>query len=115
MTSNPNRQEALLALIELRTTVDAALARLYEFERRADDELVMLTVRDLRRALDGFSAGTLDEAGLIAWAEAVHGREDIGLDAADRDLLSAALFELSTPELFGSITVVVSEIKGRLG
>ncbi len=114
MTSNTKRQEALLDLVELRTTVVDALERLSAFGGPTEDPGVTLTVRHLSRALDDFDARALDEADLVAWAEAVHGREDIEVDPVERDLLADALFELSTPELFGPMTQVVSEIRRRL-
>ena len=81
----------------------------------SNPERQTLTIDDLKRALDEFDAGALGEADLVAWAEEVHGREDIELDHAARELLADALFELSTPELFGPMTDVVSEIRRRLG
>ena len=81
----------------------------------SNPERQTLTIRDLRRALDHFDQGALDEAGLVAWAEEVHGREDVELYPGDRDLLAAALFELSTPELFGPIADVINKIRQRLG
>jgi hypothetical protein len=81
----------------------------------SNPEQQTLTTDDLRQALDRFDEGTLAEADLVAWAEEVHAREDIELDPGDRDLLADALFELSTPELFGPITDIVGEIRRRLG
>ena len=81
----------------------------------SNSEQQTLTIGDLTRALDEFDAGALSEADLVAWAEEVHGREDIELDPNDSDLLADALFELSTPELFGPMTGVVSAIRRRLG
>ncbi len=114
MTSAPERQDALRNLVELSSSVDAAIERLTAFPWPGEEPGVTLTLRDLRRALDGFDTRTLSETDLVAWAEEIHGREDIELDAPDRDLLADALFELSTPELFGPLPDIVSEIRRRM-
>lgn len=114
MTWNLRRQEALRGLVELRNTVGDALARLSELEWSSEQELVTLVVGDVARAIDRYETGLLREDELSAWAEAVHGREDVALDPADRDLLADALYELSTPELFGAMTEVVQALKARL-
>jgi hypothetical protein len=114
MTSSSRRQDALRDLIELRTPVDDAIAGLADFPWPGEDPVVMLTLRDIGRVLDLFDARALSETDLTAWAEEVHGREDIELDPADRDLLADALFELSTPELFVPMPDIVSELRRRL-
>jgi hypothetical protein len=63
------------------------------------------------RALDAFSRGALPASLLEAWAEALHTAEDVILDVGDRDFLAEALFELSTPELFGSMEEVVARLR----
>ncbi len=114
MTSDPQLHDALRDLVELRTSVEAAVERLTAFPWPGEEPGVTLTLGDVRRALDGFDARTLTEAQLETWAEEIHGREDIELDPVDRDLLADALFELSTPELFGPMTEVVSELRRRI-
>lgn len=114
MTSNPIRRDALLDLVQMRCPVREALARLSAFALASQVDLVTLRVRDLVRALDEFGAGTVDADDLSAWAEAVHGREDIALDSTDRSLLADALFELSTPELFGAMNEIVDSLRHRL-
>jgi hypothetical protein len=87
---------------------------LSDFPWPGEDPVVTLTIRDVSRVLDLFEARALSEVDIVAWAEEVHGREDIELDPADRDLLADALFELSTPELFGPLPDIVSELRRRL-
>lgn len=114
MTPNPSRADVLRDLVELREPVSDALARLSSFDWSSDVELVVVTTRHLVRALNAFDDGSLDGTVLSAWAESVQGREDIALDPVARDLLAEALFELSTPELFGSVEEVVASVKTRL-
>lgn len=73
MTSNTSRVEALRDLVELRVSVSDALTRPSRFDWSSAHELITLAINDLDRALDRFDAGSLDEAGLCAWAEAVQG------------------------------------------
>lgn len=114
MTPNAGRAHALRDLVELRRPVSDALARLSAHDWSSDVDLVTVTTHDLTHALEGFDDGSLDGAALSAWAEALQGREDIALDPVTRDLLVEALFELSTPELFGPIEEVVSGVRARL-
>jgi hypothetical protein len=114
MTSDTQRHEALRNLIELSPSVPEALERLTPFPWPGEEPGVTLTLHDLRRVLDSFDARILGESDLETWAEEVHGREDIELDPADRDLLADALFELSTPELFGAMPDIVSGLRRRM-
>jgi hypothetical protein len=56
------------------------------------------------------SAGHLER-----WAELVHGSDDVTLDPADEEFLAGALFELSTPDLFGAMADIVAELRDRDG
>lgn len=114
MTSKHNRVEALRDLVEFRLPVSDALARLTNLDWGSDEDLVTLTVRDVVRALDRYRVGSVDDAALCDWAEALQGREDVSLDPVDRELLADALFELSTPELFGDMVEVVALVRERL-
>lgn len=109
-----DRIGALLDLVELRVSVHSALMALSKFAWDPDAGCVTLTRAHLRKILDAYSAGDVDDAGLSAWAEAVHGRDDIELEPSSRDVLAEALFELSSPELFGSMLTIVSDLEARL-
>jgi hypothetical protein len=56
MTSD-QRIEALRDLIELREPISVATSRLRSFPRDSDSALVMLTVNDLIRVIDGYLRG----------------------------------------------------------
>jgi hypothetical protein len=114
MASDDERQAALRNLIELTSSVGAAFDRLKPFPWPGEEPGVTLTLLNIGRALDQFEAKTLNEDDLVAWAEEIHTREDIELDPPDRQLLADALFELSTPELFGEMPDIVSELRRRL-
>jgi hypothetical protein len=64
--------------------------------------------------LESFLAGVIDAHEIEVWAEAVQGRDDIGMREPDSELLGEALFELSTPELFGTANTTVPALLERL-
>lgn len=68
-------------------------------------------VQVLRRFLDGeFGADTIER-----WANALEGREDIGLDAPWAVALKQVIFELANPDLIGPLTDErATEYVGRL-
>lgn len=64
------------------------------------------------------SASTLPEHSLgaslpLTWAETVQGHDYVALNDEDRDLLAQAIFELSSPELFGFIDQISSEWQAK--
>ncbi|WP_426300244.1 hypothetical protein [Arthrobacter sp. R-11] len=114
MTSHQSREEALRDLVELRCPVPEALKRLSAFGWASDTELMKIVLEDITRALKRFEAKSLAAQDLEAWAEALQGREDLLLDPTTRDFLADALFELSTPELFGPMADIVSDLRTRI-
>lgn len=75
---------------------------------------VILTVRHVQHVLERYVAGDLDDASLEEWAETVRSLDDIRFDANDRDLIAQAIFELSTPELFGHLPAIVARLRLKL-
>lgn len=66
---------------------------------------MLFAVPHARRALELFLQDDLTAGDLEAWAETVHSRDDIGLDSDAAEELAEFLYEVSTPELFGGMTV----------
>lgn len=54
--------------------------------------------------LKRFQAGVLSPEAVEAWANAVEGREDIGLEPESSELLEEAIFDLANPVLQGALT-----------
>lgn len=104
-----SRRKALQDLVQLRTSIAGAVANVAAYPWDSNEELVTFTRSDLRHALDEYEAGRLDDDELCAWAEALAGRDDVGMTSEDAERLIEILFELSTPGLFGGIAVVVKE------
>ncbi len=103
-TEERTRIAILTDLIELRQpvseTVEAASA--LPWDRNYD--LVAFTADHAKVAVERFLANEVSSVELEAWAELVHGREDLAIDAHDRELIVQFLVEISTPELFGALT-----------
>ncbi len=102
-----------MALVQVDGDIDAALDALGTSMREAYPPL-MLTMRSVRTALDRFERGGLSASTLERWAEAIHTAEDVEFDPSCRDDLSQAIFELSTPELFGTMDEIVERLRARL-
>lgn len=108
-----DRASARDALLALAPDLDSAIDALGLFEPPASGSSAQLARVTVRRALDAFTRGDISPALLERWAEAVHSADDIELDPVDQDFLSEALFELSTPELFGPMEEIVSGLRER--
>jgi hypothetical protein len=113
MSDYPDRESARDALLALVPDLDAAIDALGMFEPSTSGASARLERATIRRALDAFRRGDLSPDGLERWAEAVHSADDVELDSADQDFLAEALFELSTPELFGSMEEIVAGLRER--
>ncbi|MGM9470620.1 hypothetical protein ACS5PJ_01305 [Pseudarthrobacter sp. YS3] len=110
----PQRRAAVLNLVELRTPLPAALKELATYPWDSVVAYVELNRGHLLHGVSQYLAGILTGSELVLWAETVQGRDDIALNDEDRDLLAQALFELSSPELFGSIDQISSVWQAKL-
>ncbi|MEU3193053.1 hypothetical protein ABZ686_20980 [Streptomyces sp. NPDC006992] len=73
---------------------------------------VYLDRSDVKGVLRRCVSGELDVAELPQWAGAVHMMERIEIDEPDErgvDLLTQFLFEVSSPELFETVTVATGQ------
>jgi hypothetical protein len=113
MSDYADRRSARDALLALAPDLDEAIDALRLFEPSTSGASVQLGRATVLRVLDAFTRGDLSPALLERWAEAVHSADDIELDSTDRDFLAEALFELSTPDLFGSMDDIVARFRER--
>ncbi|NBH08601.1 hypothetical protein [Amycolatopsis sp. SID8362] len=96
------RQERITALrcvLELKTSMAEAVGELSRFAYDSDEEIVTLLPSHVVRILDRYLSGELTEGDIEGWAEALLGRDDIGLLMGFEESLKQALFELSTPDV----------------
>ncbi|WP_328615164.1 hypothetical protein OHS18_46885 [Amycolatopsis sp. NBC_00355] len=94
-----DRAEALLDILELRKSVSDAVRELSRFGFDGEEDLVTLTPAHVTGLLRGYLSGAFTESDVEVWAEALAGRDDVGLLKGYENLLKQALFELSTPEI----------------
>lgn len=93
------RIAALQDLVDLRKPAEEAAVALSRFEFDSDDELVTLTPSAIVSVLNRYLRGAISAVDVERWAEALVGRDDVGLLEGTEDLLKAAIFELSSPEI----------------
>lgn len=115
MMKRSDKLDAVRDLVELRLSPSEALARLREFEADSHLDAIVFKTDDVAFALNEHCAGRLSSEYIVEWAEAIVGLDEITLDPDNRDDLAQMLFEISTPELFGSVGEVVKDVQKRLG
>ncbi|HTF53221.1 MAG TPA: hypothetical protein VK735_37730 [Pseudonocardia sp.] len=102
------RAEALRDLIELRVPVKQAATALAQYPWDSDEELDVLTRADALRLLSRYKRQELTPVEVQHWAEALEGRDDLGLEHMSEDLLKEFLFQIATPELADRLTPEVA-------
>lgn len=98
------RRAAVRDLVELRVPVQRAVDALARFEWDSDEELHTLTRADALRLLERYQRHELTAEDCQLWAEALEGRDDLGLEDGFEDKLKEFLFEIATPELTKPLT-----------
>ncbi len=112
----PMQRGRLLLLeyvIGLDGDLDANLAALAACGPARPGFAVQVDRSRLRAALDAFERGAISADQLERWAELAHGADDVTLDPGDEEYLATALFELSAPQLFGSMDEIVADLRRR--
>jgi hypothetical protein len=99
MSETRRRRDALIDLIELRSSLDAAIAAVRGLPWDSDVDLVFLTRANVDVLLQRYLRGELSAADLERWADAVESREDIGSEHGYEELLRAFVFETANPVL----------------
>lgn len=92
----PHRAQVVRRLLDLDGNVEAILEALAAFAWDAEHPLVDLEARHLQSILARYRAGILSNAMVEAWANAVEGRDDVGI-ASPR--VGEVLYELANPYL----------------
>lgn len=107
------RYNDLVRLLEGRPTVRNAIAQVRSSMDVAAPSPVVLHVRHVEWLIALYRSGDIPGEELEQWASTVRSVSDISFDAQYRDVLSQALFELSTPELFGEMPEIVASLSAR--
>jgi hypothetical protein len=99
------RAELLWELLSFKRPAGEIVRDLAPFGWDSDEELVVLTPGHLGAVLERFVAGTLTADDTSSWAEAIEGRDDIGLQKGFEPLLKQLLFELANPDITEELTL----------
>jgi hypothetical protein len=99
-----HRVNALRRLLEGAAPLDETLEAIGALPWDSDEELVTLTPEHVIKMLERFLSGELTTSDLEQWANAIEGRDDIGLEPTAADALKEAIFDLANPSLQGSMT-----------
>ncbi len=79
------------------------------FEWDSEAELVTVDPSDVSKMLEDYIAGRRSGSDVRAWAEAIEGRDDIGLAAVYEEVLNDTIFELANPELSHALTPLLAQ------
>jgi hypothetical protein len=95
-----NRRAELLGDLLMAARPIAAIAEeLREFGWDSDEELVILDRTHVIAILDDYLAGRREAPEVCSWAEAIEGRDDIGLAEECHTVLKDVIFQLANPGL----------------
>ena len=112
--ADPRRVDALNDLLRRRIPVGDGIRNLGQFPWDSTEELAVLAVADVVSALESHALGGLDADGLESWAETIAGRDDVAMEVTAAEMLTQALFELSSSELFGPVASTAPRVLERL-
>lgn len=98
------RLDHLESLLRFNRPVEDSLCALKAFGWDSEEELVVLTRGHLRNVLQRFLANEIKHTDVEQWADAIEGRDDIGVDEEAHNTLLEAIFELANPSINGPLT-----------
>lgn len=104
-----DRHLLLCSLLGMTRPIDGLLHDIADIGWDSEHELVILRRDHVIDILSRFKLGALDAEAVERWANAIEGREDVGLDPGSRELLEAAIFDLANPVLQGPLTPELAE------
>lgn len=104
-----DRQQILRSLLKLDRPLEVVLRDLASVTWDSEEELVTLRPADPVQILSRFKSGGLDAEDVENWANAIEGRDDIGILDDDQGTLKEAIFHLANPDLHGPLTAETAE------
>jgi hypothetical protein len=100
-----NAQKQLLeALLGFEQPIDQLKTALAAFPWDSDTELALLSVSHIANVLNRFVTGHTSGIEVEEWANAVEGRDDIGFESQNEQVLHELIYELSNPLLTQPLT-----------
>ncbi len=104
MTMMSERKKALEALLGFEQPVERLRTALATFSWDAATELAFLSVGHVVNVLNRFVTDRTAAIEVESWANAVEGRDDIGFESANEQLLRELVHELANPLLTQPLT-----------
>jgi hypothetical protein len=104
MTILNERKKALEALLGFEQPVEQHRTALAAFSWDSDTELAFLSVGHTANILNRFASGRTSAIEVENWANAVEGRDDIGFESPNDEMLRELVHELANPLLTQPLT-----------
>ena len=98
------RKKALEALLGFERPVEQLRTALAMFSWDSDTELAFLSVGHAANILNRFVTGRTSAGEIENWANAVEGRDDIGFESSNEQLLRELVHELANPLITQPLT-----------
>lgn len=99
MNTHDKRRMLLTQLVRLEAPLEQVCGELRQFAWDSAVEEVTLYREDAVAILEQFMRGVVSANAVAEWAEAIEGREDIGLDGANELILKEFIFEVANPAI----------------
>lgn len=94
-----DRASILQDLVQFRRHLDELESELADYDWDSQQRLVVLSRADVSSVLSRYVDNELDTDQCRDWAEAILGRDDIGMEHEHEPVLKDLLFQISTPEI----------------
>jgi len=98
------RTKLLTSLVALNGCLKETCSELSRLGWDSSHDLVLLTKNHALSALRRFLDGSLSASEVEEWANAIEGREDIGFEGQNEDMLQELIYELANPILTRPLT-----------
>ena len=98
------RSELIALLVEGHFPIEPIRSELAEYPWDAEEPLVVLRREHVAALLHRYLRGELSVAQVVAWADALEVRDDVGFPDEDSAALQRLLFVLANPEINGDLT-----------
>lgn len=85
------REKILRQLLEFNAPLEGTYSLLRQFPWDSEQELVTLRKQHIASILERYTQSSLTEAEVEAWANAIEGRDDLGLEPGQEELLCLML------------------------
>ena len=103
------RAQLLANLLNVSRPVGELVRELQAYGWDSDEELAVLTPSHIRSVLERYVDGQLSADSVAAWAEAIEGRDDVGVDDASSEKLNHIIFELANQNINRKLSPLLAQ------